>query len=173
MKKLLTLLSVTIIIHSVTAQNFRSFINQVNAITDTTLKMAAVDSFMTLITPPGVPYIQADTANFIYRGAAGFVQVPGDFNEWTPQEDPMTLLECTDFWHLSKYFEMNARLDYKIIIDGDSWILDPLNPHKIRGGYGPNSELAMPGAKDCGELPSTIYLSSSIQKGGRDYPMKL
>ncbi|MCX6234327.1 MAG: alpha/beta hydrolase-fold protein [Bacteroidetes bacterium] len=164
MKKLLILLSVTTFLHLAHAQDFRSFINQVNAITDTTLKMAAVDSFMTIITPMGIPYIQADTVNFIYRGSAGFVQVPGDFNGWTSQDDPMTLLEGTDFWYLSKYFEMNARLDYKFIIDGNTWILDPLNPHEIWGGYGPNSELAMPGYIQ----PWEINLNPGINHGTLD-----
>jgi enterochelin esterase family protein len=39
---------------------------------------------------------------------------------------------------------MNARLDYKFIIPTSEYILDPLNSHYCTGGYGPNSELAMP-----------------------------
>jgi enterochelin esterase family protein len=34
-------------------------------------------------------------------------------------------------------------LDYKLVVD-NNWILDPLNPHHTSGGFGPNSELAMP-----------------------------
>ncbi len=45
---------------------------------------------------------------------------------------------------MTKIFERDARLDYKFIINGSTWILDPLNPHKVSGGYGPNSELRMP-----------------------------
>lgn len=39
---------------------------------------------------------------------------------------------------------MNARLDYKFVVNGSTWILDPENPNRVSGGFGPNSELAMP-----------------------------
>jgi enterochelin esterase family protein len=50
----------------------------------------------------------------------------------------------TDLCHLSKSFERDARLDYKFVIEGENWILDPRNPNTCRGGFGANSELAMP-----------------------------
>ena len=31
------------------------------------------------------------------------------------------------------------------MIDGSDWRLDPLNPRQVTGGFGPNSELVMPG----------------------------
>jgi enterochelin esterase family protein len=37
-----------------------------------------------------------------------------------------------------------ARIDYKLVLNGSTWILDPNNPHQQYSGFGPNSELRMP-----------------------------
>ena len=47
------------------------------------------------------------------------------------------------FFYKELSFESTARLDYKFVV-GSSWILDPRNPNKVKGGFGDNSELAMP-----------------------------
>jgi len=125
------------------SQSFSNFITEVNNL-PVSERMAAVDEFMELIVPMGIPYINADTANFIYREDVSSVNLPGDFNGWDPSLYPLSQIVGTDFWYYSKIFEMNARLDYKFVIDGSNWILDPLNPNQVSGGYGPNSELAMP-----------------------------
>jgi len=57
----------------------------------------------------------------------------------------MENLAGTNFYYYSKEFETNARLDYKLILNEKNWILDPNNPKQILGGFGSNSELAMPG----------------------------
>jgi enterochelin esterase-like enzyme len=57
---------------------------------------------------------------------------------------PMTKLSQTNFWYRSENFELDARLDYKFVLNGSNWILDPENPHTCQGGFGPNSELSMP-----------------------------
>ncbi len=56
----------------------------------------------------------------------------------------MSRITATDFWYKTSQYEKDARLDYKVVLNGNNWILDPLNPHTIMGGYGPNSELRMP-----------------------------
>ena len=83
-------------------------------------------------------------AHFIYRGNANRVNVPGDANSWDPNAYSMTHVDGTDFWYLKQTFETDARLDYKFVLNGSGWILDPLNPYQVSGGYGPNSELRMP-----------------------------
>jgi len=143
MKKL-RLLALLILIGPIAiAQSFHTFINYVNSL-PVNERMDAVDNLMSLIEPSGIPYINTDTANFIYRGNANTVNLPGDFNGWDPNLFPLTNIEGTDFWYYSQIFEMNARLDYKFVLDGSNWILDPLNPNQVSGGFGPNSELAMP-----------------------------
>jgi enterochelin esterase family protein len=121
--------------------DFQQFINRVNSapVQD---RSAIVDSFMLAV--PAFPFIEDPVAHFIYRGNVTGVNVPGDANGWNGNSFPMTKLSTTDFWYTSQIFESDARLDYKFILNGSSWILDPRNPHTVSGGYGPNSELAMP-----------------------------
>jgi enterochelin esterase family protein len=67
-------------------------------------------------------------------------------NNWNLSESPALIrLEGTDLWYLAAEFEPEARLDYKFVLNGSDWRLDPLNPQTMQGGFGPNSQLAMPG----------------------------
>lgn len=121
----------------------QSFINHVNSLTNTNDKNAAVDSFMNFVSSFGFPYIENDAANFIYRGSVTAAEVSGDFTGWGTIA--MNNLSGTNFYYYSRTFETNARIDYKFVTNGSNWILDPRNPNICTGGYGPNSELAMPG----------------------------
>lgn len=123
---------------------FTSFLNHINSLPDS-LKTAAVDSFMTYARSLGIPFIEGNSASFIYRGTASSLSVAGDFNGWSATTDAMLKLAGTNFWYKTKTFEPDARLDYKFVRNGSTWILDPENPNTCNGGFGPNSELAMPG----------------------------
>ena len=144
MKKLfyLFLFFVSSIIYS--QNQFEQFINHVNSLTDPAQKVAAVDSFMIYARTVGIPFIEDSTANFICIGNFSNVATAGDYNNWSTTAWPLTRLTQTNFWYRSQNFEMDARLDYKFVLNGSNWILDPENPLTCAGGFGPNSELAMP-----------------------------
>ena len=144
MKKAILIISI-LLTQLLSAQSqFQQLINYVNSLGDPAAKQAAVDSFMTYARTQGIPFIEDSTANFIYQGNQSVVTVPGDFNGWSTTAWQMIHLSQTDFWYRSEIFELDARLDYKFILDGSNWILDPENPNICTGGYGPNSELSMP-----------------------------
>jgi enterochelin esterase-like enzyme len=106
-------------------------------------RQAVADSFWTA--RKRMPVLEDSLAHFIFRNdTARSVAVAGDFNRWNPAADSLKRVPGTDLFFLSKAFEKDARLDYKIVIDGRNWILDPCNPDACIGGFGPNSELAMP-----------------------------
>ena len=137
----ITLLLLFLVVSS-SAQTFANFLALLNA-TPLNERPALVDSFMNAV--PAFPFTEQDTlAHFIYRGNANTINVPGDANGWNPSSSPMTQVDGTDFWYRSEVYEEDARLDYKFILNGSNWILDPRNPHQVTGGYGPNSELRMP-----------------------------
>lgn len=99
-----------------------------------------------------VPLTSSDSAVFIYRGNATSVSWAGDFNGWgsKPFQNQGSRIANTDIWALACAFPPTARLDYKIILNGKDWILDPVNPHQQYSGVGggsPNSEIRMPGWK--------------------------
>jgi hypothetical protein len=106
-------------------------------------RTAIVDSFLT--EHPIMPLIEQDSiCIFVYRGNATTVCVTGDANGWNTDESRMTTLSSTNLRYYSDVYEPDARLDYKFILNGSNWILDPMNPRICTGGGGPNSELAMP-----------------------------
>lgn len=106
-------------------------------------RQAVSDSFMNTI--PAFPLVEDSIwAYFVYRGSGAKITVPGDANGWNMDAFPMTKIPGTNFWYYATTFETDARLDYKFVLDDINWILDPLNPNQVSGGYGPNSELAMP-----------------------------
>lgn len=124
------------------AQTFQAFITRVNN-APSAQRSAIIDSFMNAAGT--FPYIEQDTlCHFIYRGNINTANVPGDANGWNPAAFPMTRLASTDFFYHSRKFEADARLDYKFVLNGSNWILDPRNPFQVSGGFGPNSELRMP-----------------------------
>lgn len=123
-------------------QTFQDFVQRVTSAPEPQ-RAALVDSFMNAA--PSFPLIEGGTtAHYIYRGSASSVTVPGDANNWSSSAFPMTNLSTTDFWYRSQTFESDARLDYKFVLNGSNWILDPRNPLLVAGGFGPNSELRMP-----------------------------
>lgn len=94
----------------------------------------------------GFPLIYNNRVMFLYKGEATIVRIAGDFTNWEP-EVRMTNLIGTNVFYKIMEFEMDARLDYKIVVNKD-WILDPLNEKYCEGGYGVNSELRMPAYKE-------------------------
>jgi enterochelin esterase family protein len=84
-------------------------------------------------------------ALFVFRSPAARVFLAGDMNGWSTSSHPLERLEGTDLHVLELEFPDGSRLDYKFVVEGTEWMLDPWNPRTMTGGYGPNSELRTPG----------------------------
>jgi enterochelin esterase family protein len=94
-----------------------------------------------------IPFTKDSLAIFFYYGEANTVKWNGDFNSWTQDatyDSKGVNIEGTDLWYWSAVFPEDARLDYKITLNGSNWILDPENQYQQWSGFGPNSELRMP-----------------------------
>lgn len=143
---------------TVSAQGFGEFIVRVNT-APVDRRQFMVDSM--LATLPAAPYIESDTMVwFFYRGVGQDVALAGDMNSWSDGHSPLQQLSTTTLWYRSERYAPDARLDYKYVVDG-SWILDPRNPYTISGGFGPNSELRMPGY----EPPPEILRQDGVPRG--------
>jgi enterochelin esterase family protein len=93
------------------------------------------------------PLIESDTvAHFVHFGMASTVLINGDLQNGWSRPDTMTSIPCgeTAFFHWSATVPRDTRADYQFIVDGQT-ITDPRNPRVTPSGYGPHSELAMPG----------------------------
>ncbi len=137
-------------------------------------RKAAADSLLRPGSGVSFPIVRGDTAWFVFRSdSAKSVVLSGDFNRWHPVRDTLRPIPGTGLFVRPERFEPDARLDYKYCVDGKDWILDPLNPRTCTGGFGPNSEIAMPGyssqpeiAYDLsiphGSLDSLVFRSPSL-----------
>jgi len=89
--------------------------------------------------------IEENRVTFVYRGTAKRVEVVGDFTGWTPRGLVLRELPGTNVKYLTHEFTRAARVEYKLIADGE-WTNDPLNPQKIDNGVGSfNNFFTMPG----------------------------
>jgi len=96
-----------------------------------------------------IPLIAEDSVAFLYRGDARSVTWMGDFNGWGNSKtfkNKGIRIPQTDIWVLKASIPPDARLDYKILLNDNHYILDPLNPSSQWSGVGGgslNSELRM------------------------------
>ncbi len=129
---------------------FDALLARVNAAPDARAKSKAVDDIVACVPGSGAPLMEKGTkdgfgrAIFLYRGPATLVALAGDMNGWTPSE-AFTPVSGTNLFFLSREYELDARVDYKFVLNDKEWIFDPMNPRRIEGGVGANSTFAMPG----------------------------
>ncbi len=128
--------------------DFKTDLNGLVAMPAGAARDTAINGFFATLQAAGqVPYAQGGQMAFLYRsGAASSVSFAGDHNGWSPSAStaPATRLGTTDIWIKELNFPSDARIDYKIVTNGNNWILDPRNTLQMWGGFGPNSELRMP-----------------------------
>ena len=129
-------------------ENFADFLTQYGAAASEDKPLVIDDFIDWQEINGGFPAIQNDThVVFIYYsgGSSSSCVVTGDFTGWSPSGANMAQLEVgVNFFYREMVFEPTARLDYKFVLSGSNWIVDPRNPHTVSGGFGPNSELSMP-----------------------------
>ena len=114
-------------------------------LTDTAEREAALDAIWDALREADrIPFASGDSAVFLWRGAATGVAVAGDHTGWDPSRAPLARIGQGDIWARVERFPPEARLDYKLVLNGSTWVLDPHNPNRQWSGFGPNSELRMP-----------------------------
>ena len=153
------------------AQDYSAFTNTVHSLKDSVL-------FEVFKKKNTIPFVVEDSVAFIFYGKANSVAWMGDFNGWGYDKTFISTgvnVRNTSLWILKAKFPKNARLDYKIVLNSDTYILDPANPHQQWSGVGggsPNSELRMPEWKESveqhvkqvehGTVKSDILINSKI-----------
>ena len=90
-----------------------------------------------------VPFAAGDSVLWLFRGPATSVAWAGDMTGWSPTAAGERL-GTSDVWLRASRYPADARLDYKVVVNGSDWRLDPANALVQWSGFGPNSELRMP-----------------------------
>lgn len=127
------------------AQSFTKTVQQLYATPDQTWNELKASG--------SIPFAVDDSVAFLYKGNATSVTWMGDFNGWGYDKNFRNSgkrIPNSDIWILKTSLPKDARLDYKIMLNGSDWILDPDNANQQWSGVGggsPNSELRMPGWK--------------------------
>ncbi len=92
------------------------------------------------------PVTVGTRALFLHWSAASSVQVVGDWTYWQPSA-PMHRIAGTQLHYIVLEFPDDARLQYKLVVDGQ-WMLDPANARVVEEGFGYNNEFWMPRYQD-------------------------
>jgi enterochelin esterase family protein len=134
-------------------------------------KRSRVNAFWsTLVENEQVPFVHGDQAAFLYRARARSVHWVGDFTDWQrgPPLQGQRVGE-SDLWVAYATFPADARLEYRIVVDGKAAIPDPANPRQQWGGFGPNSVVAMPGYV----FPQEVIPRHDVSTGELSAPVSL
>lgn len=144
------------------AQDYSTFTNTIQK-----LYASPEQTWAELKQTNAIPFAVHDSIALLYKGNVTSVTWMGDFNGWGYDKkfnNKGVKIPNSDIWILRTAFAEDARLDYKIILNGNDWILDPNNIHQQWSGVGggsPNSEIRMPEWK-----PDALTVSrDNIAKG--------
>lgn len=126
-----------------TFADFRAELDAISATADAAARTARLDALWGVLREAGqTPFAVGDRAALLYRGEATSVAFAGDFSSWNPSA--ASRVAGTDLWVRELPLPSDARVDYKVVLNGGDWRLDPSNPLEMWSGFGPNSELRMP-----------------------------
>jgi enterochelin esterase-like enzyme len=98
----------------------------------------ALQHFLRLLGTVGTPLLDGRTVHFLYYDPrARHVAVTGEFTDWgrTGLTMPLTPLRHTGLFHHTLELDGPARLEYKLVVDGQV-MLDPRCPHTVDSGIG-------------------------------------
>jgi enterochelin esterase family protein len=146
-----------------TFAEFRTAVDQAVTIPDSAERNVQVQAlWSSLKSNNQIPFRLGDSVAFLYRGEAKNVSWAGDFNGWKPEQPEYSGVRAgqSRIWMCLRKFPADARLDYKIVVDG-KWMVDPDNPYIQMSGMGPNSELHMPDWK----FPDDTQLAPDVIRG--------
>jgi enterochelin esterase family protein len=127
-------------------EDFKQTLFAIAGLSDDTEREIRLEALLdSMVSNNQVPFAINDSVIFIYQGNASQVKWVGDFNGWNANAGYSGIqVSGTNVWIAEKSFPPDARLDYKIVVNNSTWILDPLNRFIQYSGFGPNSELRMP-----------------------------
>ncbi len=145
-------IALTLLSFSISAQDYSIFTKTIQALQSAD-SATRENTWSELKSSGKIPLVVHDSVAFLFRGLAKTVAFQGDYNAWGYDKNfnVQGRLIAKDLWILKASFPIDARLDYKILINGMEWRLDPHNKYQQWSGVGggsPNSELRMPAWKE-------------------------
>jgi enterochelin esterase family protein len=136
--------------------------------------------WQSLVTAQRVPLILGRQVFFFYKGEAQQVQWRGAFSGWTAPGLEGTRIGHTDLWTAQMVLPAASRVEYKIVLDNETWLVDPANLQtQFSGLTGENSVVVMPGFTVSDEseprpesAPGTLVADLTIESAHLGYPVQ-
>ena len=150
-----------------TLDDLQQVVRQIVAAPPADAQARADELWDALVDDPGVPAVFGDDVVFAYTGEAGTVEWRGSFNRWSAPGLAGSRIGATDLW--IGYLDLPAasRIEYKIVVDGERWLLDPANPATAYSGLtGANNVLALPGFTVTDESGERSGVTPGVLQGG-------
>jgi enterochelin esterase family protein len=125
---------------------FQNFLSRVEKQSNPVKHQEEANKLVASLNEDNYPIFENDsTVVLLYKGEVESVEIIGDMSEWA-SNIPMKRIDGTDLFYFTGNYESNARLNYWMLVAGVEFpVVDPFNPYKSMSGFGPLSELAMPG----------------------------
>ncbi len=132
--------------NKITDTRFIDFQQEIATLNDPAARQRIADRFMAKIETGNYPIIENDTTVvLLYQGDDDAISITGDMNEWV-KSIPYKKIPGTDLFYLRLTVERDTRMEYWLLPQsGAMFATDELNPYQVWNGFGPVSELAMPG----------------------------
>lgn len=124
---------------------FRNFEKKLQSLSDPVLRQQEVDAFIDKIKTDYPVFENDTTVVLLQQSDRDSLFLLGDMGQWTDFV-PMIRLTGTNLFYYRGTFPSDARLEYWIMDSRQGMgRVDQFNPFKVLNGFGPMSELAMPG----------------------------
>jgi enterochelin esterase-like enzyme len=102
--------------------------------------------WQSLVASERIPLVLGTHVIFFYKGKANQVSWSGSFNKWNTPGLVGSRIGQTDLWLAYTEFPQASRAEYKIILNGKDWIVDPENRHTTFSGLtGANNVVTLEG----------------------------
>ncbi len=160
-----------------TLQDLRTVVRDIATAAPAAAQARADALWQALVAGRRVPLILGQQVVFFYKGDAGQVEWRGAFNGWGAPGLRGGRIGQTDLWTGQIELPAASRVEYKIVLNGQDWIVDPANPNaQVSGLTGDNNVVIMPGFsvsdesdRRAGVTPGTLTAGLSIASQALGY----
>jgi len=128
-----------------TLDDLQLVLRQIAAARSADAQARADELWKVLVRDHGVPVVLGHDVLFVYKGEAEQVEWRGSFNGWGAPGLAGSRVGVTDLWIGYLKLPAASRVEYKIVLDGETWLVDPANPATAYSGLtGVNNVVTLP-----------------------------
>jgi len=150
-----------------TLEGLRLAFREIAAAPPTTAQARADEVWDALVEDPGIPAVFGDDVVFAYKGEADTVEWRGSFNGWSAPGLAGSRVGGTDLWIGYVTLPAASRAEYKIVLDGEEWLVDPVNSATAYSGLtGVNNVVTLPGFRVTDESRVRSGMARGELRGG-------